>query len=202
MRSVRLSREAKHRLRVIEYFLACHSVALTCRHFGIVRSYFYKWYRRYNPCNLVTLENRSTRPHRVRTVTYNTSFVALIRRLRTDYPSYSSKKLARIVSRDHAYAYSAATIGRIIRRYGLYFRAKILASRQRAKQCRQVWKLRKPYLLKADKPRTVIEFDMKHIYLGGVKHYAFVAVDIFTKEAVIHLAGQTGSRESSRCLRP
>jgi putative transposase len=65
---------------------------------------------------------------------------------------------------------------------------------------RQYWKQRKPYLLKADKPRSVIEFDMKHIYLGGVKQYAFVAVDIFTKEAVIHLGRQPSSFQAMLAL--
>jgi transposase-like protein len=194
IRSVKLSKQAKHRLQIIEHYLqVTKNVSLTCRHYAISRSYFYKWYRRYTPGYLTSLESRSTRPHTVRPATYDTSFVGLIRRLRTDYPSYSAKKLARIVFRDYDYRYSAATIGRIIQRFKLYFRAKILASKRLAKKRSQTWKLRKPYLLKADKPRSVIEFDMKHIYLGGVKHYAFVAVDIFTKEAVIHLGRQPSS---------
>ena len=115
LRSVSLSREAEHRLRVIEYYLGCRSVALTCRHFGICRSYFYKWHKRFNPQNLKSLEDLSRKPHRVRSATYDVSFVALIRKLRTDYPSYSAKKLAVIVLRDYGINYSAATIGRAIK---------------------------------------------------------------------------------------
>lgn len=201
IRDVKLSNQAKHRLKIIEHYLrVTKNVSLTCRHYAITRSYFYKWYRRYNPKYLASLESQSTRPKRVRQATYDLSFVSLIRKLRTDYPSYSAKKLARIVFRDYAYHYSAATIGRIIKRFELYFRAKIIASRKRAKKHQQVWKVRKPYLLKAEKARSVIEFDMKHIYLGGVKHYAFVAVDIFTKEAVVHLGGQPSSWQAKRAL--
>ncbi len=200
LRSVSLSKEAKHRLRVIEYYLNCHSIALTCRHFGICRSYFYKWYKRYNPRYLASLESRSTKPHRARQATYDTSFVSLIRKLRTDYPYLSAKKLARIVFRDYGIGYSAATIGRVIKRFGLYFRAAILASKKRAARQIQVWKQRKPYMLKADRPRSVIEFDMKHIYLGGVKQYALVAIDIFTKEAVIHLSRQPSSLQAMLAL--
>ena len=200
LRSVSLSREAKHRLKVIEYYLNCHSVSLTCRHFGICRSFFYKWYRRYDAKYLASLENRSRRPRSVRQATYDINFVRLIRKLRTDYPYLSSKKLARIVLRDYGIGYSAATIGRIIKRFGLFFRAKIVASKKRAKKMQQVWKERKPYLLAANSPRSVIEFDMKHIYLGGVKQYAFVAVDIFTKEAVIHLAMRPNSFQAMLAL--
>ena len=41
---------------------------------------------------------------------------------------------------------------------------------------------------------------MKHIYLGGVKHYAFVAVDIYTKEAIIHLGRQPSSFQAMLAL--
>ncbi len=41
---------------------------------------------------------------------------------------------------------------------------------------------------------------MKHIYLGGVKQYAFVAVDIYTKEAVIHLGRQPSSFQAMLAL--
>lgn len=200
LRIPKLSHEAKHRLRVIDYYLKTRNVSLTCRHFGICRSYFYKWYNRFNPKDLTSLESRSRRPKHTRPVTYNTKFIKLIRKLRTDYPYLSAKKLARIVWRDYGISYSAATIGRIIKRYKLYFRAAVQASRKRSKRAQQVWKKRKPYNLKATKPRSVIEFDMKHIYLGGVKHYALVALDIFTKEAVIHLTRQPSSLQAMIAL--
>jgi len=41
---------------------------------------------------------------------------------------------------------------------------------------------------------------MKHIYLGGVKQYAFVAVDIVTKEAVIHLSTRPSSLQARYAL--
>ena len=200
IRSVQLSKGAQHRLRIIEYYLKSRNVSLTCRHYGICRSYFYKWLKRFNPKNLASLEDRSKRPHTIRKATYDTNFISLIRKLRIDYPYLSAKKLARIVFRDYDINYSAATIGRIIKRFGLYFRAVVRISKKRASRAKQIWKLRKPYLLKADKPRSVIEFDMKHIYLGGVKHYAFVAIDIFTKEAVIHLAHQPSSLQAMSAL--
>lgn len=200
LRSVSLSKEAKHRLKVIDYYLSCGNIALTCRHFGICRSYLYKWYKRFNPKYLESLESKSRRPRKLRLATYDTNFVSLIRKLRTDYPYLSAKKLARIVYRDYGISYSAATIGRIIKRFSLFFRAAIKVSRSRSNRAKQVWKERKPYLLKAENPRSVIEFDMKHIYLGGVKHYAFIALDIYTKEASIHLAKQPSSLQAMLAL--
>jgi len=52
-----LSREAKVRLKFLE-FPQDYSVFLTSMHFGISRSTFFRWKRRYNPKNLQSLEDR------------------------------------------------------------------------------------------------------------------------------------------------
>jgi transposase InsO family protein/transposase-like protein len=198
---VKLTKQAKHRLAIIEHYLnKTGNVSLTCRHFAISRSYFYKWYKRYNPKYLKSLENISTRPKNIRQATYSYSLVKLVHKLRKDYPSYSSKKIAVILRRDWSIYSSHSTIGRIIKKFNLYFRAKIIASKKRSKKAIQVWKLRKPYSLRAKGPNKVIEFDMKHIYTNGQKHYAFVAVDIFTKQATIHLAKQPSSYQAMIAL--
>ncbi len=199
--SVKLSKHAKHRLRVIEHYLyKTSNVSLTCRHFAISRSYFYKWYRRYNPKDLSSLEDKSRRPHRVRSTNYNYSLVKIVKKLRQDYPSYSSKKLSVILKRDWDLNYSHSTLGRVIKKYSLYFRAKIVLSKQRSKRAIEVWKKRKPFNLKLSEPRTILEFDMKHIYIGGNKQYAFVTVDIRSKRAAIHLANAPSSYQAKLAL--
>jgi putative transposase len=201
IRSIQLSREAKFRLRVIEHYQQItRNVSLTCRHFAVSRSYFYKWIKRYDPHRLASLENQSTRPKTVRPATYDLDFVAIIRKLRTDYPSYSAKKLAWVVLRDYGYGYSAATIGRIIQRFKLYF-SKAIRLRQRHKLARKLAIARKPYNLKAKGPRKLIEFDMKHIWVPGSRtRYAFVAVDVVTKQAVIHVGGTATSQQAKVAL--
>ena len=68
---VRLSSEAKFRLRFIEHYLnTSKNASETCRLFGIARSLFYKWYNRYDPYNLSSLENKSSKPHKARSVSY------------------------------------------------------------------------------------------------------------------------------------
>ena len=201
IRPVNLSKLAKFRLSVIEHYLnKTRNVSLTCRHFAIPRSYFYKWYSRYNPRNLASLEDHSRRPHKLRPATYNYALVKLVRKLRTDYPSYSSKKIAIILLRDFGIAFSHSTIGRIILKYRLYFKAIVTQARYRSKRAIEVWKQRKPYHLKAYAPAKVIEFDLKHIYVNCIKQYAFVAIDIFTKQLVIHLANNPSSYQAKIAL--
>ncbi|MDK2899066.1 MAG: hypothetical protein PWQ10_253 [Patescibacteria group bacterium] len=79
IKPIKLSKMARHRLVIIEHYLnKSHNVSLTCRHFAIARSYFYKWYKRYSPSSLSSLESKSKRSHRVRSVTYNYSLVNYI----------------------------------------------------------------------------------------------------------------------------
>jgi len=200
IRNVRLSRGAKHRLEIMEYCQRVGNVSLTCRHYGIARSYFYKWSSRYNPHNLSSLEDLSRRPKRVRQATYNYDLIKLVRKLRTDYPIYSSKKLSVILRRDFNLSYSASTIGRIIKKFGLYFAEALKLAKARSKAVVRSWIKRKPHNLKANGPRQVIEFDMKHIWASGHQHYAFVAVDIFSKEALIRIASTPSSHQAKLAL--
>src|SRR3990167_11029424 len=67
-----LSKDALRRLTWIDWYSSNRKNAeLTCRHFGISKSLFYRWKNRFNPNNLQTLEfdTKTRRPKRVRTMT-------------------------------------------------------------------------------------------------------------------------------------
>lgn len=61
-----LSPSVKKRLKWMDYYSSCRNASLTCRYFGISRKTFYGWRKRYNPYDLISLEERSRRPHRLR----------------------------------------------------------------------------------------------------------------------------------------
>jgi transposase InsO family protein len=203
-----LSSEAKFRLRFIENYLKqTHNATTTCRLFGIARSLFYKWYKRYNSYNLSTLENHSSRPHRVRNVTYDTEAIKLVRSYREDKDTatYSARKLSAIFKRDYdaKFHLSSSTIGRIIAKFKLFFSEVVKAHKKHSKRLKRAWselKQRKPYNLSVTQPRTLIEFDMKHIYVYGTKYYAFCAIDPLTKESLIHVARTSSSHQAKLAL--
>jgi transposase InsO family protein len=204
-----LSPEAKFRLRFIDNYLTqTHNASQTCRLFGITRSLLYKWLKRFNPRNLASLENQSSRPHRLRSASYDLETVRLVRRYREgkDTATYSARKLSIIFKRDYEpkFHISRSTIGRIIKRFNLFFTEAIKAHKRRSKLARQRWnalKARKPYGLTANQPRSLIEFDMKHIYLpGGQRYYAFCAIDVLTKESIIHTARNCSSYQAKLAL--
>ena len=205
-----LSEKAKLRLKILEYYYRDSArfsakgrpeVSLTCRHFGIRRSYFYRWNGRYDRKRLSSLENRPPVPKQKREPEYSRELVRSVRELREADPTYSGKKLRPILLRIREDVPSVATLGRLIKRESLYFRADTKRHRKRSKTAKKAHeRRRKPYNLTAQGARQIIEFDMKHVYLLGMKHYAFCAIDPFTKEAAIHVACAPSSRSAKVAL--
>lgn len=107
-----LSREAKRRLKILDY-ARTHSVAATCRHFDIARSTFYRWQKRYDPRQLSTLEDRPSRPKRCRRPTWTAEQAAAVRQARERYPRWGKDKLAVVLKRDGIHL-SVSMIGRIL----------------------------------------------------------------------------------------
>ena len=190
----KLSREAKLRLRVLEYYYkkSNRNVALTARYFGVSRNFVYKWVKRCHRWDLSSLENRSRRPKHVRTVQYDSNLVGIIRKIRKEYPTFSAVKISVLLLRDYAIKISPATVGRIIKKFNLFFSKLITLHKDLSKSAKRGWQKRKAkermrYYMKSERPRHIIEFDMKHINNSSCRQYALCAIDTYTKEAVIHI---------------
>ena len=66
-----ISPDANRRLKWFDYYYSHNRNArLTCRHFDISSQTFYRWWKRYDPGNLKTLESRSHRPRHIRQPTW------------------------------------------------------------------------------------------------------------------------------------
>lgn len=90
-----LSHKAKQRL---EWFLwhegkGGKKASLTCRHFGITRSLFYKWHARFDETDLRTLEDLSRVPGKKRERVSSTVKDGRVIALRKQYPAYGKEKL-------------------------------------------------------------------------------------------------------------
>ena len=108
--SVRLSKQARQRIKWFDYYHKCRNVSRTCRYYGISRKTFYKWKRRYLKYHLPSLENNSRRPRHLRQSKIPWEKVLLVRKLRTRYPYYSKYKLSVILERDYSITLSASTL--------------------------------------------------------------------------------------------
>lgn len=184
-----LSKKAKQRLKWMDHYERHGNASLTCRYFGIAPKTFWKWRKRYNRKNLHTLEDRSTRPRRVRGRTWKPRLIALVRALRERYPRWGKDKLVVLVRR-RGFAISTSTVGRILsllRRLGL-LREPVRGGKrfkQRSQQPRP-YAVRKPRDYRVEAPGDLLQLDTQEQHpLPGVTLRHFAARDCVSRWDVL-----------------
>lgn len=181
MFSSELSKEARLRLRWIDFYHKHADARLTCRHFGISPTTFYKWLGRFLERGLRGLESLSRAPRSARASQLPWRTVDLICSIRRAQPAWSKHKIAVILSRDHGITLSASTVGRVLKRKGFYdartSRKKSNAAKRRKKRERAARWMRDAF------PGSLVQVDTKHLNLPGntSKHYQFTAIDCFSR---------------------
>ena len=187
-----LSRDATHRLKILDYGRT-HTVAATCRHFGIARSTYYRWQRRYDPRHLSFLENRSSSPRRVRRPTWTPAQAAAVLAARERYPRWGKDKLAVVLRRD-GIILSVSMIGRILRdlkRRTVLVEPISARLRPHARHARP-YAVRKPTAYTPAAPGDLVQLDTMHLTpVPGVERRHFSAVDVVSRWSV------TGVRASA-----
>src|SRR5713101_302759 len=192
-----LSKQARLSVKCFYYYNRCGNISRTCRYYGISRKTFYKWKKRYLKYHLSSLENNSRRPRHLRQSKISYEEVLMVKKLRTQYPYYSKYKLSVILKRENGIALSASTVGRIIKKYNLFFKPPYRKKKERyASVSRQ--KLPKDYSIKA--PGDLIESDMKHIPFLGQKRYCFVAIDCVGKAIAVKISSTSSSMQNSALI--
>lgn len=195
--TVSLSKQAKQRLKWVDYYHTHHNNArLTCRHFGIAHRTFYRYYNRFKLEGTVGLEARSERPKHVRQPTTPRPVIDAVKKLRRANPEYSKYKLAEILERDHGYRLSASSIGRVISRYDLFFAPPVKHKGHPGRR-QSIKRIRKPKDFTPVKPGDLIEVDVKHLPNTGEKRYGFVAIDVVSKQATIHVSSTISAAQGA-----
>ena len=189
--SVGLSQEARRRLKWLDYYYSLERHGrLTCRHFDISPQTFYRWKRRYDPHNLVSLENRSCRPKRVRKPTWSPELVEAVQKLREQYPRWGQDKLVILIG-EQGLVTSASTAGRILR--PLKDRGVLREPLRRARPIRKrgperPYAARKPTGYEAKEPGDMVEVDtLDRRPLPGVVLKQLTARDIVSRWDVIEV---------------
>lgn len=195
--TVKLTKAAKLRLAWMDYYqLHGKNAALVCRHYGISRSCFFKWKARFDKQGLAGLLDQPKTPHHVRQPATPRPVVDAIARLRKANPEYSKYKLAVILQRDYGYRISASTVGRVISRYNLFFSPPV-KQKGHPRRRQSIARIRKPKDFTPTNPLDLIEVDVKHLpHLNG-RRYGFVAVDVITKQAAIHVSSTISSTQGA-----
>jgi Transposase and inactivated derivatives len=176
---VKLTKEAKLRLKWIEHYEKVKDVTKTCRYFGISRTTFYKWLKRYQKDGLKGLLDRPKTPLRKRAPTVRKKYELDIIRIRNNNPTWSKEKIAIYLEKEKGIKVSPSTIYRVLKSFGLIERTRSI--KQQRKKKYNVNKKRIKTGLKARAPGEVIQIDLKHLTLRGVTYYQYTAIDKYSR---------------------
>lgn len=110
------ARQAKKRLRWMEYYQRFRSARLTCRHFGISPSTFYLWLSRYTPADSASLvDTRTRRPKRLRKPTWQYKTLLLLERYMETHPLSRLSHIQSFLQSQGLYV-SISTVSRMLKR--------------------------------------------------------------------------------------
>ena len=181
-----ISKSAAIRLTWIDFYRSCQNARLTCRHFAISPDTFYRWFNRFDPYDLTTLEEVSKRPHHVRQAQTPQAVVEKIQALRERYPRWGKEKLAVVLRREDI-RISGSTVGRVmakLRARGLLVEPENIRQAKLARKRRQKprYAARKPRDFQAHEPGDLLEIDTLQLHISpGELRCQFGAIDIISR---------------------
>ena len=199
-----LSKRARERLRRIRWYEEHgRGVRLTCRHFGISSSTFYKWLRRYQRLGPAGLEERSRRPRRVRQPTWGHALVEAVQRLRERHPRWGKDKLASLL-RAAGWDCSTSKVGRILaalKQQGKLVEAPLADPWRMSRPQKRPYAVRKPKDYVARAPGDLVQVDTADVrpFPGFIRKH-FTARDVVSKWDVVDVYFQATARSAAEFL--
>jgi len=190
-RLLELSKMARQRLKWMDYYRAHgNNAALTCRYFGTSRQTFYRWRRRYNPCNLRSLESRSHRPWRLRQPTWSRELALAVQHLREQYPRWGKDKLV-VLLRRQGWRLSTSMVGRILTRLkarGVLREPIRSGISARKRPWKRPYAVRKPKGYSLKDPGDLVQVDTLDVRpLPGMVLKHFTARDVVSRWDVLEV---------------
>lgn len=178
IQSSSLSKDALKRLTWFDwYFTHGENAEGTCRHFGVSKSVFYRWFDRFDKTNLKTLEfdTKTRRPHHVREMTTPLWVQKKIYDVRIA-DLEKSKYEIQAELRDEGIIVGRKCIQKVINRNSE------LRNLQHAKRVRKhhnykIARIKAVIELREKELGSLVQVDTKYFYVLGKKFYIFSAID-------------------------
>ena len=194
MNEAELHRQAKHRLAILRHRDEISgNVAATCRYYGISRTRFYRWQRRYEEQGLAGLRDKSRRPHTSPTAT-TAEVVGKVVHLRQTY-HFGPLKISMYLKRYHDIEISQSGVWRILKRLDM----NRLPQNQRYKPHAKKWKR-----YEKQQPGHRVQVDVKFITpLEGSRkprYYQFTAIDDCTRLRVLRIYERNNQKTAIQFL--
>jgi putative transposase len=199
-----ISREAQRRVKWFDYYEAHgRNARKTCLHFDISPDTFYRWKKRYNTKNLLTLEDVSHRPKRLRQHTWTPEIEQAVLELRNQYPRWGKAKLA-VILKEMGIELSVSMVGRILNRLkerGILVEPIPNYISARKRQRKRPYAVRKPKEYVAKEPGDIVQVDTLDVRpLPGVAFKQFTARDIISRWDVLGISRNATSTSAAKFI--
>jgi putative transposase len=188
-----LSKQALLRLNWIIYHYEGHTIAQTCRYFGIAPKTFHKWFNRFDEDNIHSLrklEDQSRAPKHVRQREITPLEEERIVKLRKENMRYGKMKLVKLYQRQYNAPISSWKVQYTIEKYKLYpnkakkdrINLKTRRTKTKNHKKKRLTELQKlPWHQK--RAGYIICLDTVEKRFGNLKRYFFTAIDQYGKVA-------------------
>lgn len=181
-----LSKDGLKRLVWMDwYFSHGKNAEATCRHFGIAKSLFYRWFNRFDKRNLKTLEfDTSTRkPHKLRDMTTPQWIIHKIYAIRKEDLEKSKYEIQAELAGIGISAGQTA-IQKVINRHPELLN---LQHKKRIRKHRnyKIARIKAARELREKNLGSLVQIDTKHLYILGIRFYLFVAIDAKSRYAFV-----------------
>jgi len=182
-----LSKDALKRLVCMDWYHTHGKNAEgTCRHFGISKSVFYRWFNRFNKHNLKSLEfdTKTRRPHNTRVMTTSPEVLKRIYEIRSSDLEKSKYEIHEELKREGVVV-SHKVIQKVINRSP---ELKNPQYRKRLKRHKKlsIARIKATIELREKQPGSLVQVDTKYLYVLGKKFYLFSAIDCKSRYGFIH----------------
>ena len=187
LRDSSLSRDGLKRLLWIDwYFSHGKNAEATCRHFGISKSVFYRWFNRFNKGNLKTLEfdTKTRRPANVRKPNVAPYILQRIYDIRNQDIEKSKYEIQEDLRRE-GISIGQSAIQRVINSHSE------LSNIQHKKRLRKhknhaIARIKAAIELREKNVGSLVQVDTKYFYVLGRKFYIFSAIDCKSRYGFIY----------------
>jgi transposase InsO family protein len=182
-----ISKDGLRRLSWIDwYYSHGKNAELTCRHFGISKSVFYRWFNRFDKNNLVTLEfdTKTRKPTRVRTPNIPHKTTQRIYNIRKSDLEKSKYEIQEELRRE-GISIGQSAIQRVINSH------KDLLNISHYKRVRKhrnykIARIKAAVELRERNLGSLVQVDTKYFYVLGKKFYIFTAIDCHSRYGFIY----------------
>lgn len=177
-----LSKRARQKLGWFIYHeeKASGNARLTCRHFGIGKTVFYKWLSAFDPSNLRALEESSRAPIHTREHVVHPAVEDRIVGLKRTNPEFGKMKVQALYQRLFSEPVSSWQVQLVIEKYRLQRKAS-KAPRGFRKQ--SISKRRTVALKREQRAGFLVAFDSIELQRNGVRRYIVTGIDTVSKVA-------------------